>query len=165
VTRQPVGSDAREQGGRGFKSFEHLGVAHDREALADDLVHQPSVGETRLREDRADRRRRVGAAARPELRLREVEHLRPGGEARVARRGGGRIGLLQHGAERHREFDEGADMRQAFALVGVEQRFGRALAQHGGELPGEVAGVAHPRAHALARRPRRQRSAITEWKV
>ena len=52
--------------------FKDAAIANEGEALADRLVHQPAVGQPRLGEDRADGRRRIEAAARAKLRLREV---------------------------------------------------------------------------------------------
>src|SRR5207344_2312313 len=93
-------------------------------ALADRLVHQATVGEARLREDRADGWRRIDAVAWAERRLRIVEHFCAGAETAIARRGGLAVGLLQHSTELHRELDEGPHMRQPLAFVGVEQRVG-----------------------------------------
>ena len=67
----------------------------------------------------------LGTAARTELRLGIVEPLRADCKTGVARRGSGRVGLLQHRAELHREFDERSDMRRPLAFVGIEQRVAR----------------------------------------
>ncbi len=155
VLDQPVHADISQQDGAGFETIEQRGVAHDREALADRLVHQPAVSQPRLGEDRADGRRRVEATTGAKLRLREVEHFHAGLEAAVAGCGGCAVGLLQHRAEAHGEIDESADMRQPLAFIGVEQRVGCTVLDDRGELPGEVGGVAHAGTHALAEERRR----------
>ena len=164
-------------------------------------VFEARPGETVRRRSRSAGRsprpsagRRAGAAA--ERSCRPAAAPRRGSRARAAAGGSrtsrcprancssrvaalGRIGLLQHGAELHRQLDEGAHMRRALAFVGVEQAIGRAAAQHGVELPGEVGGIAHAGAHALAEEGRRLVAGVagqqqppsppalrtTEWKV
>jgi hypothetical protein len=59
---------------------------------------------------------------------------------------------LQAGADGERPLEDLADVPAPLALVGVEQGRGGAARHHAVELPREVDGVAHARAHALARR-------------
>lgn len=71
---------------------QQVSLLHNGETLADRLIHQPSVGEPRLRENRADRRRCIGAIAGTELRQWEIEDHPSVGKAPVARGEGRRIG-------------------------------------------------------------------------
>src|SRR6185437_1013231 len=64
-------------------------------------------------------------------------------EGEVAVGGDGGEGLVGGG-------DKAARKGDAFRLVGVEDRSGCAVAEHGGELPGEIDGVADAGVHALA---------------
>src|SRR5689334_22346703 len=121
VLREPFRTDAPQLHGVRPQMREQCHVADDGEALADGVVHQASVDELRLREDRADWRRRIDAKAGTELRLREVEGLWAFREAAVAFGHGCRIGRLDDGTEADGQLDESRDMRPSLTFVGVEQ--------------------------------------------
>jgi len=68
----------------------------------------------------------------------------PGAEAGLDRLG------VDDAAEADGEFDELADMRLAFALIGVEQAGIGDAVDDVGQLPGKIGGIADAGAHALA---------------
>ncbi len=75
-------------------------------------------------------------------------------EPRVARAGLGLIQLADDLAEGLGAGDHRGHMRPALGLIAVQQRLAVAAAQHMGELPRQVGGVAHPGAQALPKEGR-----------
>ena len=118
------------------------------------IVETRALGQDRLRRDGADENVAARPQARPELRLqgRHARRLRP--RQAAGHSGFGRAGV-DEAAEPHREFDIFAHMRLALALIAVQQSVRRSAPDHARQFPGEIGGVAHARAKALAEEGRR----------